>query len=161
MGKGKKYDYRLDEVQDEGNNLLRTTISSLRNSLSDVYWIGRSEEDQNDKGVDFQYELEDKLSGQTLHLFKIQNKGTESDLVPLKNTKHKGFISFQLKLRNAIYYRYELPLSLIFTISDIKANKVYWHPIQLDLLSIHQFWNYRITCDTAVDIGHHYPFLST
>lgn len=128
----RKYDYRLDEVQEAGNLLLRTTINNLRKNLTDIFWIPRSEEDQNDKGIDFQYELENKLTGETLHIFKIQNKGTESNLTPLKGTDCKGYISFQLKLRNAIYYRREIPVALIFTISDTKNSKVYWHSVQLD-----------------------------
>lgn len=128
----RKYDYRLDEVQEAGNLLLRSTINNLRNTLTDIFWIPRSEEDQNDKGVDFQYELESKLTGETLHIFKIQNKGTETNLKPLKGTDHKGYISFQLKLRNAIYFRREIPVALIFTVSDTKNSKVYWHSVQLD-----------------------------
>lgn len=128
----RKYDYRLDEVQEAGNLLLRTTISDLRNTLTDIFWIPRSEEDQNDKGIDFQYELENKLTGESLHIFKIQNKGTETNLTPLKGTDYKGYISFQLKLRNAIYYRREIPVALIFTVSDVKSGKVFWHSVQLD-----------------------------
>ncbi|WP_276976818.1 DUF4365 domain-containing protein [Flavobacterium filum] len=128
----KKYDYRLREVQEAGNNLLRTTINSLRLTLTDISWISRSEEDQNDKGIDFEYELEDKNTGDTITIFKIQNKGTESCINLLKRTIHKGYISFQLKLRHAIYYRYQIPLTLIFTICDVRENKVYWYSVQLD-----------------------------
>lgn len=62
----RSYDYTLDEAQEAGNNLLRTTISNLRQSLIDILWIPRSQEDQSDKGIDFEYQLEDKITGKQI-----------------------------------------------------------------------------------------------
>ena len=130
--KGRPYDYKSDEVQEAGNNLLRTTINELRHFLTDVFWSPREEEDQQDKGIDFQYELIDKTTRKTIHIFKIQNKGTDTPVTALKTTENKDFISFPLKIRNAKYYRYEIPIALIFTVCDVASKKVYWHPVQLD-----------------------------
>lgn len=130
--KGRPYDYKNVEVQEAGNNLLRTAINELRHSLTDVFWSPRGEEDQYDKGIDFQYEVVDKTTRETIHIFKIQNKGTDTPLTVLKTTENKGFISFPLKIRNAKYYRYEIPIALIFTVCDVASKKVYWHPVQLD-----------------------------
>lgn len=120
------------EAQEEGNQLLLTEFIKIRKAFPELNFNIRSEEDQNDKGIDFQFELIDKIRGKTFDLIKIQNKGTYEVLKPLVTTENKGLISFQLSVKHARYYRQQIPLALIFTICDISSQKVYWHPIQLD-----------------------------
>jgi hypothetical protein len=125
-------DYHLNQIQNDANILLEKTLSDLKETLRDIYWRVRNEEDQKDKGIDFQCELENNATGETLLIFKIQNKGTEKSIRTLKTKAKIGLISFQLKLRNAIYYRREVNFAVVFTLSDLENKKVYWHSIQLD-----------------------------
>lgn len=121
-----------EDIQSDSNLLLANIVSEINNHLPDVRWRYRNEEDQQDKGIDIQYELEDRNSSETIHLFKIQNKGTDEKLNPLKTSKNKGYISFPLSIRHANYYRREIPVALIFTVCDLSTKKIYWHAVQLD-----------------------------
>ncbi len=126
------YDYKKKEVQTKADLLLWTIISEISSSSPDRYWRLRSQNDQQDKGVDFEIELENKLNSDTLDLFKIQNKGIGEALHPITTSKNAGLIPFQLSVRHANYYRYQIPLGLIFTLCDTINGIIYWHPIQLD-----------------------------
>lgn len=136
MAKAKKANHSTEfiqkEAQEDGNLLLANVFNSIRKFYPELSYSSRPEEDQNDKGIDFQYELINKVKGETFDLIKIQNKGTNEALEPLRTTENKGLISFQLSVKHARYYRRQLPLVMIFTVCDIPSQKVYWHPIQLD-----------------------------
>lgn len=130
--KGKAFDYRNKEIQDEAGDLVRTVARSIRETLPDIYWSIRGEEDQKDLGIDMQCELVDRFTHDTIFLFKLQNKGSEKQLKPLKTTANKGLISFQLEVSKAKYYRQQINVALMFMVCDLKNQVVYWHPIQLD-----------------------------
>jgi hypothetical protein len=121
-----------DIIQEKGDLLLRNTFSGLHQLWVDTHWVVRDQQDQKDKGVDFEYELSSKSTRETLLLFKIQNKATEGGLKVLKTTVNKGKISFPIEIRHVHYYRHELNVPLIFTVCDLNEQKVYWHAIQLD-----------------------------
>ncbi len=118
-------------TQQIGNNILEKTLLDI-SATSDLFWKLRNVEDQLDKGIDYECEIEDKESGETQIIFKIQNKGTNNELKPLKRSPNKGFIPFQFKIRNINYYRRELNIAVAITVCCIKTKKVYWHSIQLD-----------------------------
>ncbi len=125
-------DMENKKIQRRGNRALEEAIDNLDKVFEDFYWTPRPQEDQNDKGIDFEYELTDKQSRKTLIIFKIQNKGTAEGMEVLRTTQNKGLISFPIKTRHVHYYRNELNLPVLFTVCDLKAGKVYWHSIQLD-----------------------------
>ncbi|MGJ1322499.1 DUF4365 domain-containing protein [Sphingobacterium faecium] len=59
----------------------------------DLHVVIKSEEDQKDRGVDFQVELI-REPNETVEMFKLQVKATDKPLVPSKTTKIKVVISF-------------------------------------------------------------------
>jgi hypothetical protein len=140
MAKGKPRKQKTDHTDDfkaaegrrKGNILLHSTFDEIGNIHSGIFLSVVSEETQDDRGIDFQVEIIDKVKNETFEVFKIQNKGTLDPVVPLKTTQNKGFISFQIKLRHIRYYRQEMPFATMFLLCDVPNQKVYWHPIQLD-----------------------------
>jgi len=113
------------KIQEASNIQLRSIFNDIEENQLNC--ILRPEEDQNDKGIDFEIELENFETNQSIILFKIQNKGTDNINI-LKDKK----ISFQFKVRNIKYYRNEINLPVIITLCDTISKKTYWHPIQLD-----------------------------
>ncbi len=88
-------------------------------------WAIRSQEDQEDYGVDYEIELttsEDKATG---FIFKIQQKGVE------KATRLiDGTISFkELSTEKVTYYLKQLRIPIIFVVVDLESNKSYWIPL--------------------------------
>jgi len=140
MAKGKsgqkKTDYTDDFKSIEGrkksNLLLNKTFDDIGNIYSGIYLSVVSEENQDDRGIDFQVEIVDKAKNETYEIFKIQNKGTLDPVTILKTTQNKGLISFQISLRHVRYYRQEVPFATMFMLCDVTNQTVYWHPIQLD-----------------------------
>ncbi len=124
-------DLDLKQTQQAANDLLNSTFSEFRKEIP-IHFRRNNEENQNDKGIDFQFEVEDKITRETTTLFKLQNKGTEEEIKALTQGENKGLISFQLAIKHARYYRKEVPLAVIFTLCDLSTKKIYWHPIQLD-----------------------------
>jgi hypothetical protein len=124
--------FKQKEAQKAGNLLLENTLDEIRNTYPEIYITLKPEEDQDDKGIDFQLELVDKTNSKTFDILKLQNKGTYKTLKPLTTTENKGFISFQLEVKHARYYRQEIPVALLFTVCDINNKKVYWHAMQRD-----------------------------
>lgn len=130
--KPKENVYEEHEIQQEAANLLNNTISALKDRVPEFFWSFRSEEDQRDKGIDGQYELVERKSGNTIYIFKVQNKGTRKELKRVQNGEFKGKISFQLSVKKAHYYFYQINVPLIFIVCDLAKNVVYYHSIQLD-----------------------------
>lgn len=58
-----------------------------------LYWSKRNEEDQRDKGIDYQYEVEDMESRGTIAMFKVQNKGCSKRMKVLKTTEKTNKIN--------------------------------------------------------------------
>lgn len=123
-------DARKKWIQREANKLLLETFEYIHTVVPGVFCIDRNMEDQTDKGVDFEIEVE--AHGETIQSFKLQNKGQERRLEPLKTTERRGCISFQITIKHIRYYRHQVNFPLIFTVCDLEEKKVYWHPIQLD-----------------------------
>lgn len=92
-------------------------------------WIFRSQEDQNDFGIDGEIELKDE-SGKALgkdSVFKVQIKGEE----------HSNYInggetlSFTLKMERLKYY-FEFKVPVILVVVEVSSENIYWLPITND-----------------------------
>lgn len=120
------------EAQRTGNRIFTEMISEISRSQPGLFWRYRPGEDQEDKGIDYEHELEDRSTGDSLILFKTQNKGTDSNVKRLKTTKNKGFISFPIKVRHVWYYRRQINIGLLLVVIENNSKSIYWHPVQLD-----------------------------
>ena len=92
-------------------------------------WIFRSQEDQNDFGIDGEIELKDD-NGKALgknSVFKVQIKGEEN------STYINGgkVLSFTLKLERLKYY-FEFKIPVILVVVKVSSEKIYWLPITND-----------------------------
>ncbi|MAZ88375.1 MAG: hypothetical protein CL693_12100 [Cellvibrionaceae bacterium] len=92
-------------------------------------WIFRSQEDQNDFGIDGEIELKDE-NGKALgkdSVFKVQIKGEENSTYI-----HEGkTLSFNLKMERLKYY-FEFNVPVILVVVEVSSEKVYWLPITND-----------------------------
>lgn len=90
-------------------------------------WAVRSQQDQEDYGVDYEIELitpDDKATG---FLFKIQQKG--STRVSIDSSS--GFISFGgFSVEKLRYYLEELKVALVLVLVDTTDRRVYWAQLQ-------------------------------
>ncbi|GEM63853.1 hypothetical protein SF1_18350 [Sphingobacterium faecium NBRC 15299] len=120
-----------EEIQESGNILLNNVLEEIRQIYPDLHIVIKSEEDQKDRGVDFQVDLIRKPN-ETVEMFKLQVKATDEPVTTLKNTRNKGLISFPLEHRHIKYYKQQMPWALIFIVCDNSTKTIYWHPIQLD-----------------------------
>lgn len=93
-------------------------------------WVFRSQEDQNDFGIDGEIELINNV-GQALgknKVFKVQIKGQENSTF-IKNNK---ILSFSLNIDRLNYYlKFKIPVILI--VVEISSEKVFWIPLTNDL----------------------------
>lgn len=92
-------------------------------------WIFRSQEDQNDFGIDGEVELKDKL-GKAIgndSVFKVQIKGEENS----KYIDNGKILSFTLKIERLRYY-FNFKIPVILVVVEVSSDKVYWLPITND-----------------------------
>lgn len=123
MCKSKKVLYPMNagEIGTEAGRIFEYNLPSN--------WIFRSQEDQNDFGIDGEIELKDE-NGRALgrdSVFKVQIKGEE-------NSKyiHEGkILSFNLKMERLKYY-FEFNVPVILVVVEVSSEKVYWLPITND-----------------------------
>ncbi|HDT3573276.1 TPA: DUF4365 domain-containing protein, partial [Escherichia coli] len=90
------------------------------------HWIFRSQEDQNDFGIDGEIELKDG-SGKALgkeSVFKVQIKGEENSTFIHDNS----LLSFTLKTERLRYY-FEFKVPVILVVVEITSEKIFWLPI--------------------------------
>ncbi|WP_248784659.1 DUF4365 domain-containing protein, partial [Escherichia coli] len=90
------------------------------------HWIFRSQEDQNDFGIDGEIELKDG-SGKALgkeSVFKVQIKGEENSTYINNNTK----LSFTIKIERLKYY-FEFKVPVILVVVEVSSEKILWLPI--------------------------------
>lgn len=90
------------------------------------HWIFRSQEDQNDFGIDGEIELKDG-NGRALgkeSVFKVQIKGEENSTYINDNTK----LSFTIKIERLRYY-FEFKVPVILVVVEISSEKILWLPI--------------------------------
>ncbi|MDJ5247664.1 DUF4365 domain-containing protein [Salmonella enterica] len=90
------------------------------------HWIFRSQEDQNDFGIDGEIELKDG-SGKALgkeSVFKVQIKGEENSTFIHDNS----LLSFTLKTDRLRYY-FEFKVPVILVVVEITSEKIFWLPL--------------------------------
>ncbi|WP_183084569.1 DUF4365 domain-containing protein [Chryseobacterium sp. 7] len=132
-------------MRKKDNPYIRKTANNLlTNQLRKLFFDNDMNLKENpstadeDMGIDYFFEVfDDCNSKETKHLFFLynQNKGTENlRIIKTKNDENFGKIAFSLSIRHVEYFYYELDERLLFTICDIKNDKVYWYDIQNDHL---------------------------
>lgn len=92
-------------------------------------WIFRSQEDQNDFGIDGEIELKNE-NGKALgkdSVFKVQIKGEENSTY----INEGKTLSFNLKMERLRYY-FEFKVPVILVVVEVSSEKVYWLPITND-----------------------------
>ncbi|WPU96412.1 DUF4365 domain-containing protein [Mucilaginibacter sabulilitoris] len=125
-------EYKKKEAQRTGNRIFGEMISEISRSNPDLYWRFRPGEDQDDKGIDYEHELEDRPTGDSLLIFKTQNKGTDNKVKRLVSTANKGFISFPIQVRHVWYYRRQINIGLLLIVVENNSKSIFWHSVQLD-----------------------------
>lgn len=92
-------------------------------------WIFRSQEDQNDFGIDGEIELKNE-SGKALgkdSIFKVQIKGEECSTYINEGT----VLSFTLKIERLKYY-FEFKVPVVLVVVEVSSEKIFWLPITND-----------------------------
>jgi hypothetical protein len=89
-------------------------------------WARRSQQDQEDYGVDYELELmtpEDKATG---FIFKVQLKGTRA-----ANYDKSGQLVFsEASVERFKYYINELRIPLVFVVCDVATGECFWTKVQ-------------------------------
>ena len=92
------------------------------------HWIFRSQEDQEDYGIDGELELADSSDHATGFIFKVQIKGQKSVSII-----HGGSLtSFSLSVERLNYYMSKIEIPVILIVVDITTEVVYWKSLQDD-----------------------------
>ncbi|WP_224970442.1 DUF4365 domain-containing protein [Acinetobacter oleivorans] len=88
-----------------------------------AHWIARSQEDQDDHGIDYEVEIKDTL-GKALgedNVFKIQVKGEEN----CSYINDGQFVSHSIKVERLKYYlSFNIPVVLV--VVDVTLERVFW-----------------------------------
>lgn len=92
------------------------------------HWIFRSQEDQEDYGIDGEIELANKFDNATGFIFKAQIKGQEAVSIIENGT----IASFNRKLERLKYYMQEVEIPVILIVVDVTTNKIFWKSLQDD-----------------------------
>jgi hypothetical protein len=89
----------------------------------------RSQEDQEDYGIDYEMELTDENDHATGFIFKVQQKGVESATLNAEGS----IVSFNdLPVPRARYYLTQLTVPIIFVVVDVQTEKIFWAKVQGD-----------------------------
>lgn len=89
-------------------------------------WARRSQQDQEDYGVDYELELmtpEDKATG---FIFKVQLKGTRSATYD----KSGQLVFSEASVERFKYYINELRIPLVFVVCDVSTGECFWTKVQ-------------------------------
>lgn len=92
------------------------------------HWIFRSQEDQEDYGVDGEVEIADSSDHATGFIFKAQIKGQKS--VSIINNSQ--FISFSLSVERLKYYMRQVEIPIVLIVVDTTKEQVFWKSLQDD-----------------------------
>ncbi|WP_416047196.1 DUF4365 domain-containing protein [Cupriavidus basilensis] len=91
-------------------------------------WIFRSQEDQEDYGIDGEIEIaspDDKASG---FIFKVQIKGQQN----VSYVDQGNFVAFNLPVARLRYYLQQVETPVILAVVDVTEEKVFWKSLQDD-----------------------------
>ncbi|MDH1471180.1 DUF4365 domain-containing protein [Shewanella sp. GD03713] len=92
------------------------------------HWIFRSQEDQEDYGIDGEIELANESDQVTGFIFKAQIKGQES----VSFIENGSMVSFSLKLERLKYYMQEVEIPVILIVVDVTKEQIFWKSLQDD-----------------------------
>jgi Domain of unknown function (DUF4365) len=87
-------------------------------------WARRSQEDQEDYGVDYEIELtttDDKATG---FIFKVQQKGVEQ-----ARRLADGTVAFSLECEKVTYYLRQLRIPIVLVVVEVNSNTSWWVPL--------------------------------
>src|SRR5690349_15014707 len=127
MGKDKT-GFKQKEVQDEANDMLEPKLRKVIKSNGRYLAYIRDLQDQKDIGIDYQVEIVNKKSAESIITFSLQSKGQEKKggIQPKKNGAGAGKISFSLEKRHVWYYRRQRPDAVLIVLTDTKKEITYW-----------------------------------
>jgi len=91
-------------------------------------WAFRSQEDQEDYGIDGEIEIMDKSDHATGFIFKVQLKG-EKNVSIINNAKKVSCNLFTARLN---YYMNQIEIPVVLILVDIYTEKIYWLCLQMD-----------------------------
>lgn len=91
-------------------------------------WAFRSQEDQEDYGIDGEIEITTPQDKATGFIFKAQIKGQKAVSFIEENSK----VSFSISLERLQYYLANVEIAVILFVVDITNEIVYWHSLQDD-----------------------------
>ena len=91
-------------------------------------WLFRSQEDQEDYGIDGEVEITTPQDKATGFIFKAQIKGQKE----VNITDGGKRISFSISLERLQYYMSNLDIAVILFVVDVTNELVYWHSLQDD-----------------------------
>lgn len=91
-------------------------------------WAFRSQEDQEDYGIDGEIEITTPQDKATGFIFKAQIKGQKTVSFIEDNSK----VSFSISLERLQYYMANVEIAVMLFVVDITNEIVYWHSLQDD-----------------------------
>lgn len=129
MSQKSKLKVSESHIEKEANGKIRSKLRNLF-LLKDLELLENETNANQDWGTDIYVEVLNKArENKREMLFLIQCKGMNKKPRILKN---EDSFSFQMSLRHANYFYYELSEPLIFIVSDISNDIIYWYAVQLD-----------------------------
>lgn len=93
-----------------------------------AHWIFRSQEDQEDYGIDGEVELADSSDHATGFIFKTQIKGQEN----VKLIEEGSVVSFSLPVERLKYYVRQIELPVFLVVVDVTTERIFWKSLQDD-----------------------------
>lgn len=93
------------------------------------HWIFRSQEDQEDYGIDGEIELTNDSDNATGFIFKAQIKGQKSVSI----IENDAIASFSLSVERLKYYMRQIEIPIILVVVDVTTKKIFWKSLQDDL----------------------------
>lgn len=91
-------------------------------------WAYRSQEDQEDYGIDGEIELVDEQDHATGFIFKVQIKGQESVSI----IEEGKTVSFNISCDKLLYYIQQIEVPIILVVVDVTTEIIYWRTLQDD-----------------------------
>jgi len=93
-----------------------------------AHWVFRSQEDQDDYGVDGEIELITENEQATGFIFKAQIKG-QNNVDIINNGRDASFV---ISVERLNYYMHQLDIPIVLIVVDITTRMVYWKSLQDD-----------------------------
>lgn len=119
-------------IQDDGYPMNAKEIGRRAGRIFEYnlpeYWIFRSQEDQEDYGIDGEVELADSADHATGFIFKTQIKGQKN----VKFIEDGSVVSFALPVERLKYYMRQVELPVFLVVVDVTTERIFWKSLQDD-----------------------------